>query len=186
METMSLPSWSSLAWRGFASILFGVLALVWPGVTLAVLTHMWGAYAFADGVLALVVAAQRGRVAHRWMLVLDGVLGIAAGLVTLFWPGITLLMLVLIIGVRSILMGALQIGAAFRLRKVVSAPVLYALGGLAGIALGALAFVMPRITALALASVLGIYALVFGIIEMVLAFRVRRVTHRAPVSAATA
>jgi uncharacterized membrane protein HdeD (DUF308 family) len=93
---------------------------------------------------------------------------------------------VLIIGVRSIIMGAVEIAAAVRLRKVVSAPLLYGLGGVAAIILGIVAFVMPGITALALVTALGVFALVFGIVTLVLAFRVRRVTHRGPVSAATA
>jgi uncharacterized membrane protein HdeD (DUF308 family) len=178
MLAMPLPNWSSLAWRGFASLLFGILALAWPGITLAALTLMWGAFAFVDGVLALVVAAQRGPRPHRALLVFDGLFGVAAGAVALLWPGITLLALVVVIGVRSMLMGGFQLAAAMKLRNVVGARVLYAFGGVCSILLAIAAFVMPGVTALVLVTMLAVYALVFGVVLIVLSLRIRRTTYR--------
>lgn len=178
MATTFAPNWTSLAWRGFASVLFGIVALAWPGMTLAALTLLFGAYAFADGVLALVVAIQRGRRPHRWLLVLDGILGIAAGVLTLLWPGITLLALILLIGIRSLLIGGFQIAAAIKLRRALPAPFLYALGGIASIMLGIFAFLWPGITAFALVTMLGIYSLVFGGLLLTLAIVVWRETRR--------
>jgi uncharacterized membrane protein HdeD (DUF308 family) len=174
------PKWSSLFFRGLVSILFAILAFGWPGITLAALTLLFGAYAFVDGVTALVVAIQRGSQPHRWLLVVDGLIGIAAGIVTLFWPGITLLALVFVIGIRFIISGALEIAAAIKLRDELRSPVLYGIAGVASIALGVLAFVVPGLTALALVTMLGAFALVFGVMMLVLGFRLRRETHRAP------
>jgi uncharacterized membrane protein HdeD (DUF308 family) len=183
METMYTPRWSSLAFRGIASVLFGIVAFAWPGITLAALTLLFGAYAFVDGVIALVVAVQRGARPHRWLLVVDGLLGIGAGIVTLFWPGLTLLALILVIGARFVVTGAVQIAAASRLRTELHNPGLYALAGVASIALGVLTFVLPGITALVVVTMLAAYALVFGIMMLVLAFRLRRATHRIPLHA---
>lgn len=172
------PNWTSLLWRGLASVVFGILALAWPGMTLAALVLLFGAYAFTDGVLALAVALQRGRRPHRWILVLDGLFGVSAGALTLLWPGMTLLVLVLMIGARSLLVGGLQIAAALRLRKAIPTPFLYALGGVASILLGIFAFAMPGVTAFVLVTMLGVYALVFGALLFTLSMVVWRETRR--------
>ena len=182
IETRSMhsPSWGSLLFRGIASILFGIIAFAWPGITLAVLVLLFGAYAFVDGVSALVVAVQRGARPHRWLLVIDGLFGVAAGVVTLFWPGITLLALVFVIGIRFVLSGVLQVATAIQLRGEMEAPVLYGLAGAASIVLGALAFLVPGLTALALMMLLASFALVFGVMMFAVALRMRRPSHRAP------
>lgn len=177
METMNAPRWPSLAFRGAASVMFGIIAFAWPGITLAALTFLFGGYAFVDGVIALVIAAQRGARPHRWLLVLDGLLGVGAGTVTLFWPGITLLALLLVMGGRFLVMGAFQVAAATKLRRELRSP-LYALAGVAAIAVGLLTLLLPRVTALVLVAMLAAYALVFGIMMLVLAFRMRRAVHR--------
>ncbi|HVJ91687.1 MAG TPA: DUF308 domain-containing protein, partial [Labilithrix sp.] len=105
IEPFYSPRWASLISRGVVSILFAIVAFAWPQVTLAALTILFGAYAFIDGVTALVVAVQRGSHPHRWLLVIDGLLGVAAGVITLFWPGITLLALVFVVGLRFLLSG---------------------------------------------------------------------------------
>ncbi|MBX3200286.1 MAG: HdeD family acid-resistance protein [Labilithrix sp.] len=183
-QSVHLPKWSSLAFRGVASILFGVVALAWPGITLAALTLLFGAYAFVDGVTALAIAVQRGAHPHRWLLVIDGLIGVGAGIVTVFWPGITLLALVLVIGIRFAVMGALQIAAAVQLRRELHTPVLYGLAGLASLVLGVSAFVLPGLTAIVLLGMLAAYSLAFGVMLLVLAFRMRRGTHDVPVHAA--
>jgi uncharacterized membrane protein HdeD (DUF308 family) len=177
-EALLPPKWSSLLFRGIASLLFGIGALGWPGITLAALTLLFGAYAFADGVIALVVAIQRGPRPHRWLLVLDGLLGIGAGIVTLLWPGLTLLALILLMGARFTVMGALEIAAAIAMRQELSSPWLYGLAGVASILFGLLTFIMPGISALVLVTMLGVYALVFGVALIVLAFRIRHAAHR--------
>ncbi|MDF2694723.1 MAG: hypothetical protein K0S65_3106 [Labilithrix sp.] len=183
-ESMYTPRWSSLVFRGVVSILFGILALAWPGKTLVALTLLFGAYAFVDGVTALVVAIQRGAQPHRWLLVVDGLLGIGAGVAALFWPGITLLALIFVVGIRFVIMGAVQIAAAIQLKDELRTPVLYGLAGVASLLVGILAFVVPGITALVLVTMLAVYAIVFGLMLFTLAYRLRRATqHHAPVHA---
>ena len=177
------PSWGSLLFRGIASILFGIIAFAWPGKTLAVLVLLFGAYAFVDGVTALVLAVQRGARPHRWLLVIDGLFGVAAGVVTLFWPGITLLALVFVIGIRFVLSGVLQIATAIQLKGEIQAPVLYGLAGVASIVLGVLAFLVPGLTALALMMLLASFALVFGVMLFAVALRMRRPARRLPTPA---
>jgi len=172
-----MPKWSSLLVRGIVSILFGVAAFAWPGITLAALVLLFGAYALVDGVAALAAAVERGARPHRWLLVVDGLFGVAAGVVTLFWPGITLLALVFIVGLRFVLSGALEIATAIQLRSELQSPVLYGLAGVASVILGILAFVLPGITALVLVTMLAAFALLFGVMMLVVAFRMRRPIH---------
>ena len=79
--------------RGVAAILFGLAALIWPGLTLAVLIILYGAYAMVDGVFAIVAGVRAGSGTRRWLLLGEGALSVLAGLVALLWPGITALML---------------------------------------------------------------------------------------------
>lgn len=183
IDKANIPSWSSLVFRGIASILFGIVAFAWPGVTLAALTLLFGVYALVDGVTALYVAIKHTEHKHRWLLVLDGLFGIGAAAVTLFWPGITLLALVFVVGIRFIVSGALQIAAAVEFRHELRTPVLYGIAGAASIMLGVLSFAVPGITALVLVTMLAAYSIVFGVMMLVAAARVRRETHRVPIHA---
>lgn len=172
-ESVSLSKWSSLMFRGIASILFGVVAFAWPGITLAALTLLFGAYAFADGVTTLIIAAHRGAKSHRWLLVVDGLLGIAAGVATVLWPGWTLLALVLLVAARFTVTGLLQVATAISMHREIRAPWLYGLAGLASLGLGIVSFVLPGITALVLVTMLAAYSLVFGVMMLVLSIRAR-------------
>jgi uncharacterized membrane protein HdeD (DUF308 family) len=171
--------WWVLAVRGVAALLFGLAAFIWPGLTLAVLVALFGAYAFVDGLFALVAAIRSAR-EHEdgWIVLLEGLAGIAAGLVTFFWPGITALALLSIIAAWSIVTGILEIMAAIRLRKVIEGEWLLALSGVASLMLGLLLIVMPRAGALAFVWLVGAYAIVFGVLMLALAFRLREIGQR--------
>lgn len=177
-ERLMHARWSSLIFRGIVSILFAIAAFAWPGITLTALTLLFGAYAFVDGISAIVVAVRHGPHENRWLLVLDGLIGIGAGVVTLFWPGITFLALVFVIGIRFVVSGVLQIAAAIQFRDELRNPVLYGIAGLCSLALGILAFVVPGVTAVALVTMLGAFAVVFGVMMIALGFRVRHAQHR--------
>jgi uncharacterized membrane protein HdeD (DUF308 family) len=170
--TRVVDHWWAFALRGLAAVVFGVLALVWPGVTVAVLVLLWGAYTLVDGVLSL-LAAFRTNQDHRWALVLEGVLGIGAGLVTFFWPGLTALVLLYIIAFWALVMGVLQIVAAFRLRRVIHNEWWMALSGAASLLFGIAVVLSPGAGALALVWLIATYAIVFGILLIILAFRLR-------------
>jgi uncharacterized membrane protein HdeD (DUF308 family) len=174
METIVGPTWGSYAWRGVASIAFGAIALAWPAITLAGLAILFGAYALTDGVLAIGVASRRGDNPHRWLLLLDGVLGVGTGIVTLLWPGIGLLALIFVVAFRAITIGVLQIGASWQLRRAISAPWLYAFGGVVTVIFGITMLAMPGISAYVLVTMLGVYAIFFGVAFLGLAYATRR------------
>ena len=173
IDTLS-RNWWLIALRGLAGILFGIITFMAPGVTLAVLVILFGAYAFADGVLTIVSAVRRRGATDRWgMLLVEGVVGVAAGLVTLFWPGITALTLLYVVAFWALLTGVLEIAAAVRLRKVITGEWLLALGGIASIVFGVAIALFPAAGALAVVLWIGAYALIFGALLLALGFRLR-------------
>jgi uncharacterized membrane protein HdeD (DUF308 family) len=169
--------WWAILVRGIAAIIFGVLTFVLPGVTLAVMVLLFGAYAVVDGIFSL-VAAARGGAARRswWALVIEGVLSIAAGVVTFAWPGLTALVLVYVIGTWAIITGIFEIVEAVRLRREITGEFWLALGGVASIAFGVLLYVLPAAGALAIVLWTGAYAVVFGALLVGLSFRLRHAT----------
>src|SRR6185369_9681998 len=113
MLTILAENWWALAIRGIAAIIFGVLALLFPSITLTVLVILFASYAFVDGVFTIFAAFRnRSDRSHLWVLLLEGVLGIAVGILTLFWPGITTLALLSFIAAWAIFTGILEIVAA--------------------------------------------------------------------------
>src|SRR2546428_2769420 len=167
-------NWWALALRGVAAMIFGVLAFVLPGVTLAVLVLLFGGYALVEGVLN-VIAAVRGRGDDQpwWALLLEGLVSIAAGIVAFVVPGVTELALLYIIAAWAIVTGALEIVAAIRLRRRISGEAWLALDGVLSVAFGVLTMLMPGAGALSLAWLIGAYAIVFGALLFGAALRLR-------------
>lgn len=174
MLTTLARYWWVLAVRGVAAVVFGILAFVWPGVTLATLVLLFGAYALVDGVFA-VLAAVGGRRHndHWWALLLEGLLGIGVGVLTFRAPDITAVALLLYIAAWALATGVLEIVAAVRLRKEIEGEWWYVLGGLSSIVFAVLLLLRPDAGALALLWVIAIYAIVFGVTLVLLAFKVR-------------
>jgi uncharacterized membrane protein HdeD (DUF308 family) len=173
VETFRL-NWWLVALRGLVAVLFGVLALVWPGVTLITLVWLFGAFALVNGILSLVLAAKAPKGYPRiGSLILGGLLGILAGLLTFVMPGITALGLLILIALWAIVTGIMELVTAIRLRKIIANEWLLVLAGILSVAFGVLLILMPGAGALALIWWIGIWALVFGILLMVLAFRMR-------------
>ena len=171
-------NWWLLLLRGIAAIVFGVLAFFWPGITLLTLVLFWGAYALVDGVLAL-WAAISGRVptmtpGPRWWLGIVGLSGIAAGIMTFAWPGITTFILLMFIAAWAIVTGIFEIVAAIRLRKEITGEWLLILRGVALVLFGLLIVFMPGAGALAIVWWIGAFSLVVGILFIVLSFRLRK------------
>ncbi len=167
-------NWSWIALRGAAAVIFGVLALAWPGATLYVLVLVWGAYALAEGVFALIAAFKvRDRGRPMWSLVAIGILGILAGVVAFLWPGVTALMLLMFIAVWAFFMGIFQIVAAVRLRKEIQHEWLLGLSGALAVIFGAVMMANPAEGALAVIWVIAAYTIVFGVLLIVAAFRLR-------------
>jgi uncharacterized membrane protein HdeD (DUF308 family) len=166
-------NWWLLLLRGICAILFGILTFIWPGITLLTLVLLYGAYALADGVLSLAEAVMGGAPAPRWWLALVGLLGIAVGILTFAWPGITALVLLLFIAGWAIATGVLQIVGAIRLRKEIDNEWLLIASGVLSVVFGLILVVQPGTGALALLYVIGIYAILYGILLVWLSLRLR-------------
>ena len=173
METLA-RNWWALVLRGIAGVIFGVLTFINPGMTLAVLIVLFGAYAIVDGVFNL-VAAVSGRTGQPWWhLVLEGIVSIAAGVIAFAWPGLTLLALVWLVAGWAIITGVLEIVAAIRLRKHIDNEWWLVLSGVASVVFGGLLIVAPIAGALAVTLWIGAYAVVFGALMIALGLRLRR------------
>jgi uncharacterized membrane protein HdeD (DUF308 family) len=172
-------AWHWIVLRGVFALLFGIFAFIWPGITLAALVLVWGAYAIADGVMALIAAFtmhEEGK--PMASLIIVGILGIAAGVVTFLWPGMTALILLLFIASWAVLMGVFEIAAAIRLRKHIENEWLLALSGLVSILFGVLLFLQPGAGALAVIWLIGSFAIFFGILLIALGFRLKGLAGR--------
>jgi uncharacterized membrane protein HdeD (DUF308 family) len=167
-------NWWLLALRGLTAVIFGVLALVWPGITLLTLIWLFGAFALVNGILSLVLATKAPKGYPRFgSLILGGLLGILAGLLTFVMPGITALGLLILIAAWALITGILEIVAAIKLRKTITGEWMLILAGLASVAFGILLILQPAAGALVMVLWIGAYALVFGILLFVLAFKMR-------------
>jgi len=172
-------AWYWIVLRGLFAVLFGIFAFIWPGITLAALVLVWGVYAIADGVMALIAAYtmhEEGK--PMASLIVVGILGIAAGIVTFLWPGMTALVLLLFIASWAVLMGIFEIAAAIRLRKHIENEWLLGLSGLVSILFGVLMFLQPGAGALAVIWLIGSFAIFFGILLIALGFRLKGLASR--------
>jgi uncharacterized membrane protein HdeD (DUF308 family) len=173
-------NWWLLLIRGVVAVAFGIAALVWPGKALFVAILLYGAYAFSDGLLALVAAfSRRPSGASTWWLVLMGIFGMLAGIVAFVWPGITALILVLVFASWAVMMGVLEIAGAIELRKEIDNEWWLILGGVVSIVFGLLVLANPGMGAVALVWLMSFYALVLGTTWIALAFRLRKHANRA-------
>jgi uncharacterized membrane protein HdeD (DUF308 family) len=166
-----IQNWWVVLLRGVAGILFGLITLFEPDISLAALVLVFGVYAFVDGVLAIVSVFRHRGASDRGWLLLEGLAGVAAGVVTLVWPGITALALLYVIAAWALVTGGFEIAAAIRLRKVITGEWLLALSGIASVGLGVLLILFPNAGALALVLWIGAYALVFGVLLVGLSLR---------------
>ena len=173
MFRLFTTNWWAIVLRGVVGLLFGVAALVWPALTLTVLLALFAAFTLVDGAFAL-VAVLFGRAKGRWWVQLvEGLISIAAGLVTLAVPGLTAVAFVLVVAAWAVLSGIFRIVMAIRLRKEIDNEWLLALGGVLSLVLGIVFFARPGVGILSMVWVLGLYALLFGLTLIVLGFRLR-------------
>jgi len=179
-------NWWMYAVRGVVAVIFGVLALIWPGQTLQALVLVFGAYALVDGIFAIFAGIASHRYFERWWAVLlEGIVGVVIGLLTFFWPNITALVLLYFIAGWALITGIFEIVAAIQLRSVITGEWMMILGGLLSIIFGILLFVFPGAGAVSLVWLIGIYAVVFGISEIFFAFRLRGLRHELETDAAS-
>jgi uncharacterized membrane protein HdeD (DUF308 family) len=170
MLELLASKWWAVGVRGLIAVLFGIVALVYPGMTLTVLVFLFGAYALVDGLFAIATAATGAGGSRFWFL-FEGIIGIAAGIIAYAYPEITARALVYLIAAWAIFTGVFEIMAGLELP--VSRDWLLALSGLASVVFGVLVFFYPNSGALAIVWVIGVYALVYGVTMVVLAVRLR-------------
>lgn len=179
MNEIYSRSWWILALRGAIAILFGVLALFWPGLTLLGLVALFAAYALIGGAISVVGAARnRKKDDDWWWPFLLGLVSIGAGVIAVVHPGLTVLVLVLLIGANALITGVLDIVAAIRLRRTMRNEWLLALSGVASVLFGILVFLFPQAGALAVIWLISLYALITGALLLALGFRMRSVGAR--------
>jgi len=176
-------NWWAIVLRGVCAVLFGLGAFAWPGITLAVLVMFYGAYALVEGAFAVAGAIMGRRAgAFPWGVLLSGLAGIAIGVITFMSPQITAIALVYLIAAWAVLRGVFEIVAAIQLRKEIENEWLLGLAGALSVVLGLWLFAAPGAGAVALLWWIGAFAIVFGIVEIILGFRLKglkdRVAHR--------
>jgi uncharacterized membrane protein HdeD (DUF308 family) len=168
--------WWLITLRGVAVIIFGILAFAWPELTLLTLVLLFGAYALVDGILGIITGiAAKGVREQWWVMILGGVAGIIVGVLTFLWPGITALVLLYIIAAWALITGILEIVFAIQLRRLISHEWLMILAGILSILFGLLLVLLPGPGALSLIWLIGAYALVFGIAQIVFSLRLRSI-----------
>jgi uncharacterized membrane protein HdeD (DUF308 family) len=166
-------NWWAMALRGVFGILFGLIALFAPGPTILSLVLLFSAYMLVDGVFGIISAVRAAGRHERWgLLLLEGLVNIAAGVIAFLLPGLTVIVFVLLMAAWALVSGGLMLGAAFKLTQQHGRWWL-ALGGVVSMIYGVLLAIAPLIGALVLTWWLGAYALAFGVILLVLAFRLR-------------
>ncbi len=170
--------WAPLI-RGLIAILFGLMLIMSPVVSLLTLTILFGILAFADAIVGMIHGVGGGGHGKSWWeMILLGLVGLAAGLIAIFWPQITALALVYIIAWWAIFRGIFEIVAAIRLRKVIEGEWFMLLSGIVAIAFGVLVFFSPLVGAISIMLVLGWYMIWLGILSISFAFQLRHLHNR--------
>jgi uncharacterized membrane protein HdeD (DUF308 family) len=174
MLNVMARNWWVLALRGVAAILFGILVFVVPNLALLSLIYLFGAYALIDGILGIITGIRDRNTNPRWWaLLLEGIIGVIAGIVAFVMPDITAFVLLYIIAFWAIFTGIMEIIAAIHLRKEIEGELLLGLSGLVSVIFGILLIVFPGAGALTVLWLIGGFSIAFGVLMLILAFRLR-------------
>jgi uncharacterized membrane protein HdeD (DUF308 family) len=174
MDELISRTWWVLALQGLCALVFAIVALLWPGITLLWLVVLFAAYALISGAAAVVGAVNnRESEEYWWLLLLLGLVSIAAGVIAVLHPDLTALVLVLLMGANAMITGVLDIVIAVQLRKVIRGEWLLAAAGIVSIAFGIFVFLYPGAGALAMVWLISFYAVATGILLLAVAFRIK-------------
>jgi uncharacterized membrane protein HdeD (DUF308 family) len=174
MNMVLARNWWALALRGVLAIVFGALAFAMPVVVLGAVVIFFGAYCLVDGVFSVVAGLRAAQRHERWWpLALEGLVSIVAGILVFLIPAAGVFALVMLVSAWSIVTGVFRIAAAVRLRKQIEGEWLLILNGVLSVAFGIVLMMRPAVGVITLAWLLGIYAVLFGVLLVALAFRVR-------------
>ena len=178
MFHLMTQNWWAIALRGLVAVLFGIAAFIWPGITMWALVALFGAYALVDGIFAVVEAFRRDVERERWWaLLFEGIAGIAIGVLTLIWPGLTAMGLLYLIAFWAILTGVFEVITAIRLRHEIRGEWMMALIGILSIALGFLLVAFPLAGALSVVWMIGAFVFATGALMIAFAFKLRSLRH---------
>ena len=167
-------NWWLMLLRGLAAIGFGILVITKPQISLQVLVYLFGVYVLVEGILGVALAIQGRNEIDSWgVLLLWGLLGVAVGILAFSRPDLTALALLFYIALWAIATGVLEIAAAIRLREVLQNEWLLILAGIVSVAFGVWLVARPDAGALAVLWAIGIYAIVFGVLVVLFAFKIR-------------
>jgi uncharacterized membrane protein HdeD (DUF308 family) len=171
LESVTRKTGWAVALRGILAVIFGIIALRSPNIVAGAFVIVFAIYAFADGIMDFVIAGQLGRAGQSWgWYVFEGLVSIALGVIALAYPSVTLLAIVLLVGIRAIVMGIVEVVAAFSWEGSESRWLL-GITGVLSIMLGVLLLASPVGGGLALLWMIGVYAIVFGIMLFALGLR---------------
>jgi uncharacterized membrane protein HdeD (DUF308 family) len=174
MKQLLASTWDMFLVRGILAILFGIATLLMPGITLVVLVVLFGAYALVDGVILSILAFKNHKNdSNWWLMLLTGLVSIAAGVVTFVWPGITTVSLFYVIVAWAIATGISEVIYAIQFRKEIEGEWLLVLDGILSVGFGILLIAQPIPGALAVLWLIGVYAIAYGVMLVGLAFRLR-------------
>ncbi len=178
MQNIAAPivqrNWWIMALRGLLAIIFGLVALVAPGIALLAFIYVFAAYAIVDGGIAIITAIQERDLLYRWGWILfEGILSILVGIIAFANPGVTALVLLYFIAAWAIVTGVMEIVAAFAIREFVSREWVLALAGILSVSFGVILFFFPGTGILSILWLVGIYGIVFGLLFIVRAFQLR-------------
>jgi uncharacterized membrane protein HdeD (DUF308 family) len=174
MKRLLANNWDMVLVRGIVAVLFGIATLFLPGITLIVLVALFGGYALVDGVISIIVAIKdRKETDNWWLMVLFGLVSIAAGVLTFAWPGITAISLFYVIVAWAIVSGVFEVILAIQLRKEIEGEWLMVLSGLVSVALGILLMTRPAVGLLTVLWMIGIGSIAYGVLLTVLSFQMR-------------
>jgi uncharacterized membrane protein HdeD (DUF308 family) len=174
MIQLASKYWWAFVLRGLLAVVFGIMAVSWPGLTLIVLVYIFGIYVLVEGALLIFSALGRRGVKNWWVVLIEGIAGVVFGILTMSWPGVTAILLLIFIAIWALGTGILEIFAALRLRKEMKGEWRLAVSGIASVIFGLILVFRPGAGALAMVWVIGIYAIVFGISLILLGFKVRK------------
>jgi uncharacterized membrane protein HdeD (DUF308 family) len=178
MNHITTRTWGELLLRGLINVLFGVLAFIWPKITILVLVLLFGAYALIEGVMAFIEALRR-RYEHWQFVMFGGIISIIIGILILFWPEITALILVYLIAVRAIIMGIMEFIAAARMPQAIRGKWLLSLGGIIAVTFGLIIFIRPAAGIIAIIWLIALYLTLFGLLNITAAIMLRKVIKEA-------
>jgi uncharacterized membrane protein HdeD (DUF308 family) len=174
MFNLMTQNWWAIALRGFAAVLFGIAAFMWPGITLWVLAPLFGAYAMINGIIAVIEAFSRDVSRERWRpLLFEGAVSIVVGVMTLAWPGLTAMGLLFMITFWAIMTGVLEIITAIKLRHEIRGEWMMALIAILSMAFGFLLLAFPAPGALSVILLIRAFVFAIGALMIALAFKLR-------------